>query len=72
MSIGDIMRERREAAGLMTQQVYRRGGPSTEYQQSGQFDCIKVHRLIDWCDAIGCNPNAVFAEIVAERKGGAT
>ena len=67
MSIGDIMRERRVAAGLTVKECRERGGPPAQVQRLGLRD-VTVREFLDWCDAIGCKPEEVFAEIVAERS----
>ncbi len=74
MTIGEIMRQRREAAGLAQLEVARRGGPTNVYQsfvEHGKRENVSLALFIRWCGAIGCKPEEVFAEIVAERKDGA-
>ena len=70
-AIGDVLRQRRKAYGLTMRQVLSRGGPCIAFQsdvEKGKRQNVSVVKLIAWCNAIGCEPIMVFADIVSKTK----
>ena len=72
MSIGEIMRKHREAAGLSREDVWLASGHTVfpgyqEAAEEGRPVVVRMDRFFRWCDAIGCKPEEVFKEIVENR-----
>ena len=68
---GEIIKSNRLSVNATLQSVLDAGGPSKAYQsevENGKRDNVGALTLIRWCDAIGCDPVFVFAEIVRETK----